>query len=819
MADLDLIKEEIISHVKSVNSKSEKLSKILLKVKEELDILGNTDGLDTKNNLESFHTIWKRHKGKYGNKNDINSWTAYFLGMTSVKPSSEFLPQRRAFARAGFPDIDTDFDYEHRDDVYAYIIDKYGRENVGNIGTHGLLKFKSCVTRVTKALDLANAFHKGQDAFVSENSAKATEILSPFPKHGLVKVNDEKGNSHLIQTFKDAYEYCSDFRQYVDKYKDSNFKKYLEQTEGTFANFGCLAKDTSILTTRGNIEIRYLKGLKKHKVKVGFIDKNKKINYTENFEVFKTGNKKVFKIRLKNKKHIDVTDEHLIFTDKGCTLVKDIRNDYSDLNIYCLNDKYGFRRKSFKGKNKITESIYLCGIESIEELDFEDVYDISIEDGQKFFQDEHNYIANNIVVHNSHASGIVVSNVPLDEIAPLRKAKKGVIATQFPNEDLEALGLIKFDVLALSTLSVIKRTINLIKEYWGVEIDEKNIPINDDATFELYKSGNLGGVFQCENYGMQNTMRQIHPDNFNDIMAALSLYRPGPMDSIPQYCARKRGEESVDYFHKTIEPFVKPYLEKTYGIAVYQESIMQICNSLAGFSISDGYVMIKAIGKKKIYLMNKFEKQFIRGCVNNKVPQEVAQQYWDKFITPFASYGFNASHAGAYGFLSLSSAYLKANYPDEFITSLLEVTINSSQGERYDKISAFEREFKRKMNIKFLARDINKSKLSYTIERRKDVEGGVKKTEIRPSLLCKGMGEKAAANIEQNQPYKNMRELVEKTDSSCVDTRSVEALVLGGYFGAKKVDLVKEMVKDFVTIREDLKKTAKRGVESFDIFA
>jgi len=463
-------------------------------------------------------------------------------------------------------------------------------------------------------------------------------------------------------------------------------------------------------------------------------------------------------------------------------------------------------------------NVKLFRIESIEELDFEDVYDISIEKGLEFFQDEHNYIANNIIVHNSHASGIVVSNVPLDEIAPLRKAKKGVIATQFPYEDLEALGLIKFDVLALSTLSVIKRTISLIKEYWGVEIDEKNIPINDTATFDLYKHGNLGGVFQCENFGMQNTMRQMQPDDFNDIMAALSLYRPGPMDSIPLYCARKRGEENIDYFHKTIEPFVKPYLERTYGIAIYQESIMQICNSLAGFSISDGYIMIKAIGKKKIYLMNKFEKQFIKGCVNNKVPQDVAKQYWDKFIIPFASYGFNAAHAGAYGYLSISSAYLKANYPDEFITSLLEVTINSSQGDRYDKIIAFEKEFKKKMNIKFLNRDINKSKLSYTIERRKDVGGGVKKTEIRPSLLCKGISEKAAINIEQNQPYKNMRELVEKTDSSCVDTRSVEALILGGYFGAKKVDLVKEMVKDFVTIREDFKKTAKRGVESFDIF-
>ncbi len=177
------------------------------------------------------------------------------------------------------------------------------------------------------------------------------------------------------------------------------------------------------------------------------------------------------------------------------------------------------------------------------------------------------------------------------------------------------------------------------------------------------------------------------------------------------------------------------------------------------------------------------------------------------------------SHSGAYGFLSVISCYLKANYPDEFICSLLEVVINSSVGDRYDKVSAFEREFKRKMNIKFLPRDINKSKSFYTIEKRKDIKEGVKKTEIRPSLLCKGFGTKAAINIEQNQPYKDMRDFVEKTDSSLVDTRSVEALALGGYFGKKKIETAKEVVKDFVTIREDIKKTAKKGVESVDIFA
>jgi len=659
MTDFSLIKKEIIDYINKKYKDHGKFNSIVKKVNDEIDVLSSTEGLGDVNNLNTFYDIWKNYKkeDEDDDENVINSWTAYFLGMTSAKPSGDFLPTRRAFARAGFPDIDTDFDYEDRDDVYAYIIDKYGRDNVGNIGTHGLLKFKSCVTRVTKALDLANAYHKGKDAFVSENAALVSDILSPFPKGGLLKINGEDGKSHLIKNFSDAYEHCKDFKHYVDKYSDSNFKKHIEQTERVFVNFG------------------------------------------------------------------------------------------------------------------------------------------------------------------AHAAGIVVSNVPLDEISPLRNAKKGTLATQYPNEDLEALGLIKFDILAIATLTVVKRTVKMIKENYNIDIDVENLPMEDDATFELYRTGNLGGVFQCENYGMQKTMREIGVSSFDHIIAAIALYRPGPMDSIPEYCARKKGEHRVDYFHNSIEPFVKPYLENTYGVLVYQESVMQICNNLAGMTISDGYVMIKAIGKKKTYLMDKFEKQFIQGCVNNKVPQDVSKQYWDKFITPFASYGFNLAHSACYGLMSYTCAYLKANYPDEFICSLLNVSISSSNGDKYDKVEDFEKEFKRKMNIKFLSRDINKCKVLYTIERRKDIKDGILKTEIRPSLLCKGLGNIAAKNIEENQPYKNMRDLVEKTDSSIVDTRSIDALIENGYFGKNKIKNKDEMLKDFIMIREDMKKTSKKRVESCDMFS
>ena len=477
MSALEIIRKEIIEEVKHLHSSNSKLDNILSKVEKELDILQSTEGLEHKNNLESFYFIWQNNKGNRGTQNDVNSWTAYALGMTVKKPQGEFLEVRRAFARAGFPDIDTDFDYENRDSVYDYIIQKYGRENVGNIGTHGVLKFKSCVTRVVKALDIADSFHKGKDAYITDNAAKVDEILSPFPKQGLMKVVDEEGEEHLIKTFKDAYDHCPDFRYYMDKYP--SVKKYSEKIEGTFANFG------------------------------------------------------------------------------------------------------------------------------------------------------------------AHAAGIVVSDIPIDRIAPLRLARKGVLATQFPMEDLEILGLIKFDILAISTLSVISKTVQRIKEQYDIEVDLENLPLDDQPTLNLYRTGNLGGVFQCERYGMQQTMRSIGVDRFEDVVAGLALYRPGPMDSIPKYCATKKGEQDIDYFHPSIKPYVKEYLEGTYGVLCYQEQVMQICNSLAGFSISDGYVVIKAIGKKKEHLMNKFAKQFANGCVEKNVPRDVAEQYWEKFIKPFASYGFN----------------------------------------------------------------------------------------------------------------------------------------------------------------------------------
>lgn len=328
------MRQEIINYIKDKHKNNSKIDSLIKKVNEELDIMEETVGLENKNNLKIFYNIWKNSKGKCGVKNDINSWTAYALGMTSKKPDGDFLPERRAFARAGFPDIDTDFDYENRDKIYNYIIDKYGRENVGNIGTHGLLKFKSCVTRVVKALDIADAWSEDKNnEYISKNVIKVNEILSPFPSYGILKIKDEDGNIQIIKNFDDAYEHSKDFRYYIEKYPEIG--KHCRNIEGTFANYGCLSRYTPILTNKGWIRIDQIN----KKFKIAFINNDKKISYTKNFKSFKTGNKKIYRMKLKNGGFIDVTDEHLIFTNMGCVKFEEIRKDPQKYKIYGLKKR------------------------------------------------------------------------------------------------------------------------------------------------------------------------------------------------------------------------------------------------------------------------------------------------------------------------------------------------------------------------------------------------------------------------------------------------------------------------------------------------
>ena len=665
------MKTEILQAVKDRYSEKKTLSDIVAKCETEVDRMAEVDGLDGKPVLDKFYSLWKSNSDKHGHENKINSWTAFCLGLTNKKPEGPFLQVRRAFARKGFPDIDSDFDYECRADIYDYIIEKYGRENVSNTGTYQVLKLKSFVPRAFKALDPDRLYadsKEGKERWRKESNIKAREIIDSLPRQigATLKVTDETGE-HTIKNTKDAVKYCRDFKYYIDKYPD--ILKHSDHIEGLLSSYGV------------------------------------------------------------------------------------------------------------------------------------------------------------------HPSGICISSIPFSDIAPVRrtKIKAGIddegeqqyaLATQYDYNDLEAIGLIKFDVLALAMLTVIARTVKLVKENYGIDVNIRKVNLTDKETFQLYQSGQLVGVFQCENAGMQKTMRLIGVDRFEDVVAGVALYRPGPMASIPEYAARKKKEKRIDYFHPSIEPHVKPYLETTYGVLTYQEQVMQICNSLAGFSIGDGYAVIKAVGKKIQSLLDKYRSAFISGCVKNNVPENIASQYWDKFITPFASYGFNKSHSAAYGFVSYQTAYLKAHYPEEFMISHLNVFLDGKKGNKYEKIVEFEREMQR-MSMEFLPKSINRCDFHYTIVSKKDKSQGILKSQIRPSLRCKGLSAAAAKDIIKNRPYKDMSELAFRTDPKCVDTSSIEALAEAGFFrdekGRKKK--VEDVVNEFKVFRNDLKKVKSRGVESDDVFA
>ena len=640
--------EEIMQSLRLSYSDTNKLDMCL----SELTEMEETDSISKGTMLDEFYKIWKSKREKPGTKNEVNIWVAYFLGITSKKPDKDkSFPSRRIFARAGFPDIDVDFEFEKRQKVYDYIIEKYGRDRVGNIGTYGTLKLKSYVTRVTKALDLANSFHKGKDAYVKDNNILVRQIIDSLPEQrgAFLKVWDDNGE-HIIKSINDAYDYCDSFKAYLNQYPE--IKKNARAIEGLASNFGM------------------------------------------------------------------------------------------------------------------------------------------------------------------HAAGIVISDCPLKEIAPLRFTSGGSsgksvdYATQFPYEDLESLGLIKFDILALSTLSVISKTIEMIKDRSGVEINLYNLDLKNEKTFELYRSGNLIGVFQCEEKGMQKTMVEIGVDRFEDICAGIALFRPGPMASIPKYCMRKRGKEKIDYFHSSIEPYVKEILEPTYGVLCYQESIMQLCNKLAGLSISDGYVIIKAVGKKKEDLLRRYKSKFVNGCVKNKIKEKLADDYWERFIMPFAAYGFNKSHSFCYGLLSYQTAYLKANFPYEFMLSYLNV---ESGQKKWDRVNILESECK-KMGIKISSRNINTCRDLYTFEMKKDINGHDICVFI-PSLFCKGITSEAVADIKNNQPYKDIKDIAFKTSKSAVDIESMQALIDNGYFPG-----VKDVLEKFQNYREYFIKSKKRGVSGSDLF-
>lgn len=571
-----------------------------------------------------------KDEGCKGTANSLNSLVLYLLGITSAKPTADFhLEKRRTYGRSGFPDVDLDFNHQRRHEVAEYLIDKYGRDKVANIGTVQRLTTKNCVHKTIMVLD---------------------------PDHATI-----------------------------------------------------------------------------------FGDDGEKV---------KDGKSEIFDLRMRIVGNIP----HLMKRADG-SLVRSVEEAY--------NEYAGFQQ---------------------EMKSYPEVYRIAKE------------MEGGISAYGSHAAGFVISPFPLSEIAPLHvtagddnsdddsAGREKTIATQYCAGEAESLGLIKFDVLGLLTKTVITMAQKLIKDRHMVDIDVDTIPLDDPETIALLKTGKVDGIFQLENPGMQRTVVSMGVDSFDSLVVAVAMYRPGPMEYIPEYTKRKKNPGSVHYIH----PIVEKYTKSTYGIIVYQEQAMLIFTELAGLTTSEGYLFIKGAAKKKPELFQSMKDRFIRGATKT-ANQKVAEEVWRQ-MEPFQGYAFNKSHAVCYGYESWKTAWLKAHYPIEFMAARLSI---AALDRKFDDVEKFEADCYKNLGIRILDPDLNESKMTYTITDEKT---------LRRPLSIKGIGRAAAEELVANQPYKgpDFVESLALKSTKVINKSVIEVMYDAGLFGKigkKKACTAFEMVK------------------------
>jgi DNA polymerase-3 subunit alpha len=376
---------------------------------------------------------------------------------------------------------------------------------------------------------------------------------------------------------------------------------------------------------------------------------------------------------------------------------------------------------------------------------------------------------------STHAAGVVITDKPLVEYTPLHRATRGadeaLPVTQYTMDVLENTGLLKVDFLGLSTLTVMRKAADLIKERHGTSHTPHNIPLDDPKAYELLASGNVLGIFQVEGGGFRRVLSEMKPSRYEHIVAVLALYRPGPMEQIPAYIRRMHDEEPVTYQH----PILEPILEETYGIIVYQEQIIQIATQLAGYAASEADTMRKAVGKKNEKALRAHKTKFVAGCVGNGLPRETAKSIFGS-IEYFARYGFNKAHAADYAIITVQTAYLKAYYPVEYMTALLTVDQHKT-----DKVGPLIAEAQR-MGIEVLPPNVNFSQLDFAIE---DEPEGVEGPAIRYGLgAIKNVGEGPVEVIiaarDEGGPFKDIDDFCQRVDLRQVNRRALECLIKAG---------------------------------------
>jgi DNA polymerase-3 subunit alpha len=605
------------------------------RVKEELQYLEESSLLeDVQHHLITVEKNPKRR----GDKNESNSAVLFYLGTTTQSHDLSrpiYIPKRRTYGRAGFPDIDMDFDYELRHLIDEYLIQKYGSDKVAKIGTVQQLKTKAAVRRVIKVLD-------------PENSVV-------FDRSGKRVKDDRSLNFQLEQKVL------------------SCLPSLMKRVDGSFVNS-----------------------------------------------------------------------------------VKAASEEYDVFGRYMQ--------------------------------EYPEVYRVA------------RHMEGGISAFGSHAAGMLISPEPLERICPLHvtrgdmdSGKEKTIATQWTMFEVELLGLIKFDILGLSTKTAVNRAHQLVLDRHGIDIDLGNLPLDDQPTLDLLKGGKTDGCFQLENTGMKQTLQQIGISSFDDLIVAIAMYRPGPKDYIPMFARRKHGREQVRYGHPLLEKITR----RTFGILSYQEQVMQAFMVLADLTASDGYAFMKGCAKKKRNLIDKYKEPFFKGCKKNEIPPAVTEKIWAD-MEKFGGYAFNKSHATSYAYESFKTAYLKAHFPIEFITARLSV---DATRRNFDDVAKYERDAHANYSLKILHPDLNRSKLAYTI---------VGESEILRPLIIKGVGDKAAEDIIKHQPYKGKDlffSFARKVGPN-VNTKVVEALYDAGLFGKEKTR--KQLLRDFETIKKDQKRNRGR---------
>ncbi|MBS0520581.1 MAG: DNA polymerase III subunit alpha [Proteobacteria bacterium] len=372
---------------------------------------------------------------------------------------------------------------------------------------------------------------------------------------------------------------------------------------------------------------------------------------------------------------------------------------------------------------------------------------------------------------STHAAGVVIGDRPLDHLVPLFRDtddKGSLPATQFNMKWVETAGLVKFDFLGLKTLTVIEKACDLIGRD---RINIAKLPLDDRKTFELLARGDGSGVFQLEGNGMRDVLRKMKPDRFEDIIAVVALYRPGPMENIPSYIKRKHGEEEPDYLH----PLLEGILKETYGIMIYQEQVMQIAQVLSGYTLGGADLLRRAMGKKIKAEMDAQRASFIEGAEKKGVKRDKASSIFDQ-VDKFAGYGFNKSHAAAYALVCYQTAYLKANHPVEFFAATMTLDMGN-----VEKLNGYRRDLD-KLGVQLLPPDVTRSSAEFTVEQTPDG-----KKAIRYALAAiKGVGRDAMARLaaerEENGPFKNLFDFAERLDQRVLNKRLVESLVKAGAF-------------------------------------